>query len=597
MDELRTDDPRWIGGYRLLGRLGTGGMGRVYLARSGRGRTVAVKLVRAELAAQEEFRSRFRREVRAARRVGGKWTAPVLDADTEAEIPWVATGYVPGPSLSQVVGKEHGPLPERSVRVLASGLAHALADIHAAGLVHRDLKPSNVMITIDGPRVIDFGIARALETVTDSSITHTGAMVGSPAFMSPEQVRGDRVTPACDIFCLGSVLAYAATGLQPFGAASSGVHAQMFRIVQEPPDLHAVPDGLRGLVAACLAKDPGARPSLERVQEMLTALAPPEGDGPSVPSGLSGDYVDEPWLPGAIVARLGRHAVRLLELEAAETGSIPVVTGPPAPGGEETAGTGGTGTPAPGPANTGSAGTGSAGTGTPAPGAEPPTVPAPQPTAVTLPTTPPPAPTLTSTSAPNPAPVAAPVPAPGPPSYGPAPVPFGNAPAAPKRRGPLLVLAAALVVIAAGTTAAVLVRGHHGGGTGSAADARPPRSPTATSSGAATTTASGIPAAMVGTWETSFASSLGDNARKLTIHQDGTVELNGDSPSYTCVWTMRVTSSGPPVALSASKVVSGSPAGSCNPGPPTTLTLVDPTHLRRDNLDGGRAPLTYEKTG
>src|SRR5690242_20444695 len=175
MDELRADDPRWIGSYRLLGRLGTGGMGRVFLARSERGRTVAVKLVRPELAAQEEFRGRFRREVRAARRVGGKWTAPVLDADTEAEIPWVATGYVPGPSLQQVV-RDYGPLPERSVAVLAAGLAHALADIHAAGLVHRDLKPSNVMITIDGPRVIDFGIARALETVADCSgpLTHTG---------------------------------------------------------------------------------------------------------------------------------------------------------------------------------------------------------------------------------------------------------------------------------------------------------------------------------------------------------------------------------------------------------------------------------------
>lgn len=232
MDELRADDPRWIGAYRLLGRLGVGGMGRVYLARSERGRTVAVKLVRPDLAEREEFRSRFRREVRAARRVGGRWTAPVLDADTEAAVPWVATGYVPGPSLRQVVAKEYGPLPERSVRVLAAGLAHALSDIHAAGLVHRDLKPSNVMITIDGPRVIDFGIARALETVTDASLTSTGAMVGSPGFMSPEQVRGDRVTPACDIFCLGSVLAYAATGLQPFGASASGVHAQMYRIVQ-----------------------------------------------------------------------------------------------------------------------------------------------------------------------------------------------------------------------------------------------------------------------------------------------------------------------------------------------------------------------------
>ncbi|MBN6546914.1 serine/threonine-protein kinase, partial [Actinacidiphila bryophytorum] len=310
MEQLGADDPQRIGTYRLLGRLGTGGMGRVFLARSDRGRTVAVKLVRAELAAQEEFRSRFRREVLAARRVGGAWTAPVLDADTEADIPWVATGYVAGPSLQQVM-KDYGPLPERSVTVLAAGLAHALADIHAAGLVHRDLKPSNVMITIDGPRVIDFGIARALETVADGSptLTHTGAMVGSPAFMSPEQVRGDRVTPACDVFCLGSVLAYAATGLQPFGAASSGVHAQMFRIVQEPPDLDAVPDGLRALVSACLVKEPEKRPSLP---EVLDLIGPPADEAPDTPAGRV-----EPWLPGAIVAQLGRHAVQLLELEAA----------------------------------------------------------------------------------------------------------------------------------------------------------------------------------------------------------------------------------------------------------------------------------------
>ncbi|MGW3461170.1 serine/threonine-protein kinase, partial [Streptomyces olivaceoviridis] len=166
MEKLGPGDPQEIGAYRLLARLGAGGMGHVYLARSDRGRTVAVKLVREELAAQEEFRARFRQEVRAARRVGGYWTAPVLDADTEAAVPWVATGYVAGPSLQRVVGHDHGALPERSVRILAAGLAHALKDIHAAGIVHRDLKPSNVLVTIDGPRVIDFGIARARETAT-----------------------------------------------------------------------------------------------------------------------------------------------------------------------------------------------------------------------------------------------------------------------------------------------------------------------------------------------------------------------------------------------------------------------------------------------
>ncbi|CAM5243380.1 Serine/threonine-protein kinase PknD [Streptomyces tendae] len=310
MRELGDGDPQHIGAYRLLGRLGAGGMGHVYLARSDRGRTVAVKLVREELAALEEFRERFRQEVESARRVGGYWTAPVLDADTEAAVPWVATGYVAGPSLQQVVGHDHGALPERSVRTLGAGLAHALQDIHAAGIIHRDLKPSNVLVTIDGPRVIDFGIARALETVADGGLTRTGALVGSPGFMAPEQVRGDRVTPACDVFCLGSVLAYAATGRLPFGAANSGVHALMFRIAQEAPDLEGVPEGIADLVRDCLKKDPAARPGLAEVLERT-------GAQDTVTGGRSRD----PWLPSALVAQLGRHAVRLLDTENPQTPS------------------------------------------------------------------------------------------------------------------------------------------------------------------------------------------------------------------------------------------------------------------------------------
>ncbi|MGJ5754407.1 serine/threonine protein kinase [Streptomyces puniciscabiei] len=309
MDKLGAGDPQRIGGYRLLARLGAGGMGHVYLARSDRGRTVAVKLVREELAEQEEFRARFRQEVQAARRVGGYWTAPVLDADTEAAVPWVATGYVAGPSLQQVVGHDHGALPERSVRILAAGLAHALKDIHAAGIVHRDLKPSNVLVTIDGPRVIDFGIARALETTSlgGEGLTRTGSLVGSPGFMAPEQVRGDRITPACDVFCLGSVLAYAATGALPFGTANSGVHALMFRIAQEEPDLSGVPEGIADLVRECLRKEPGGRPSLDAILERT-------GAEDTVAGGRSRD----PWLPGALVAQLGRHAVQLLEVEDPE---------------------------------------------------------------------------------------------------------------------------------------------------------------------------------------------------------------------------------------------------------------------------------------
>ncbi|WP_200305799.1 serine/threonine-protein kinase [Streptomyces adelaidensis] len=307
MEKLGPGDPQRIGAYRLLARLGAGGMGNVYLARSDRGRTVAVKLVRQELAEQEEFRARFRQEVQAARQVGGYWTAPVLDADTEAGIPWVATGYVAGPSLQTVVGRDHGALPERSVRILAAGLAHALRDIHAAELIHRDLKPSNVLVTIDGPRVIDFGIARALETVTDGGLTRTGALVGSPGFMAPEQVRGDRITPACDVFCLGSVLSYAATGNLPFGAANSGVHALMFRIAQEEPDLEGLPEGLHDVVRDCLRKDPAARPTLAQILERT-------GAEDTVFAGRSRD----PWLPSALVAQLGRHAVQLLEVEDPE---------------------------------------------------------------------------------------------------------------------------------------------------------------------------------------------------------------------------------------------------------------------------------------
>ncbi|MFJ5138149.1 serine/threonine-protein kinase [Streptomyces sp. NPDC088707] len=305
MDPLNAEDPVSIGPFRLLGRLGVGGMGRVFLARSAGGRTVAVKVVHAELAAQEEFRRRFAREVASLERVGGTGTAPVLGSDTAADAPWVAIGYVPGPSLRTVVGDEFGPLPPATVKALASGLARALVHIHAAGLVHRDLKPSNVLLTVDGPQIIDFGIARAVDTVADGgNLTTTGAVVGSPGFMSPEQVRGDRLTPASDIFCLGSVLAYAATGRSPFGTADSGVHATMFRIAHDEPDLTDLAPELSGVIRACLTKDPAARPPAAEIAETLP--------------------IPDPWLPADVLARLGRHAARLLDAEtesATGTGS------------------------------------------------------------------------------------------------------------------------------------------------------------------------------------------------------------------------------------------------------------------------------------
>ncbi|MGW8989700.1 protein kinase domain-containing protein [Streptomyces zhihengii] len=326
MQALCEDDPARVADYRLLGRLGEGGMGVVYLARSPRGRMVAVKAIRRELASLPHFRLRFAEEVAIAQRVGGDWTAAVLDADPHAETPWVATAYVPGPTLADVVTR-HGPLPERSVRGLASGLCDALANIHAAGLVHRDLKPSNIMITIDGPKVIDFGIVRALDGPTHGGLTSSGVIVGSPGFMAPEQVRGERLTAACDIFSLGSVLAFAAGGRLPFEAPEGRPHALMYRVVNEEPDLTGVPDPLMPLIRDCLAKDPAARPPLAALRERDETQFRHLG----------------PWLPAPVLARLGQDAAQLLEQEDPRTalgdGALP----PPAPvPREETLGTPGT---------------------------------------------------------------------------------------------------------------------------------------------------------------------------------------------------------------------------------------------------------------
>ncbi|MFJ6354983.1 MDR family MFS transporter [Streptomyces sp. NPDC092046] len=305
MDQLITEDPTRIGPYRLIARLGAGGMGLVYLGRSEVGRTVAVKVVQAEHAEHPEFRRRFAREVEAARRVGGEWTAAVLDADTDAPVPWVATQYIPGPDLTTVVAKDFGPLPEHSVRTLANRLAVALQSVHAAGLIHRDLKPSNVLVTVDGPRVIDFGIARAMDGLgPDSLHTRTGMLIGSPGFMSPEQVRGLELTPASDVFCLGAVLVYAATGRLLFGATDTGLSAHLFRIAEDEPDLTGVPDSLLDLVRSCLHKDPAQRPT---PADVAAHTATDQG---------------EEWLPGAVLAQLGRHAARLLDF-APETRATP----------------------------------------------------------------------------------------------------------------------------------------------------------------------------------------------------------------------------------------------------------------------------------
>ncbi|MGY5003133.1 protein kinase domain-containing protein [Streptomyces griseus] len=275
MRPLTSEDPRTVGPYRTLVRLGAGGMGVVYLARSAGGTLVAVKVIRAEHAADPGFRARFRREAEAAARITGPWVVPVLGADTEAHEPWLATAFVPGPSLAEVVGAG-GALPEATVRALGSRLAAALVAVHEAGLIHRDVKPGNVLLALDGPRLIDFGIARH-EGAT--ALTTSGAVIGTPGYLAPEQASAAPLGPPCDVFSLGCVLGYAATGRPPFGAG--GGAGALFRTIHEEPDLTGVPPGLAPLIAACLAKDPAARPTASRVREALE----PGGEAAPDPAG------------------------------------------------------------------------------------------------------------------------------------------------------------------------------------------------------------------------------------------------------------------------------------------------------------------------
>ncbi|HTT00152.1 MAG TPA: serine/threonine-protein kinase [Streptosporangiaceae bacterium] len=265
-EPLRRWDPEQIGGFVLLGRLGAGAMGQVYLGRSASGRLVAVKTIKIELAEEPDFRTRFAQEVAAARRVSGAFTAAVVAADPEADMPWLATAYVPAPALSRLV-RACGPLPVPAVRWLAAGCAEALESIHAAGLVHRDLKPSNVLVSPDGPRVIDFGVARAAERV---QLTVTRGAVGTPAYMAPEQARDTRqATMASDVFSLGATMLYAATGHAPYQGET--VMDVLVRLATEPPDLTGLPGDLAGIVQACLQRDPRQRPTSAAV---LARLAP-----------------------------------------------------------------------------------------------------------------------------------------------------------------------------------------------------------------------------------------------------------------------------------------------------------------------------------
>ncbi|MFH8288974.1 PQQ-binding-like beta-propeller repeat protein [Streptomyces sp. NPDC018059] len=262
-------NPARIGPYEVFQLLGEGGMGRVFLARSPGSRLVALKVIRPEYAEAPNFRGRFRREAEAARRVSGFYTPPVLDADADAPQPWLATAYLPAPSLHDVV-RRFGVLPEAALRALGAGLAEALPAIHGAGIVHRDLKPGNVLVTEDGPRVIDFGISSAVDA---TQVTRTGAVIGTPGFMAPEQIVASRDTgPAADIFSLGCVLVFAATGQGPFG--SGGTAEILYRAVHHPPRLDGVPQALRPLIDACLDKDPARRPPAASVLATLGAADP-----------------------------------------------------------------------------------------------------------------------------------------------------------------------------------------------------------------------------------------------------------------------------------------------------------------------------------
>ncbi|MER8162121.1 serine/threonine-protein kinase [Streptomyces sp. NPDC094472] len=305
-------DPRRVGRYRITARLGAGGMGRVYLGSSASGRLVAVKVVRPELADTPGFRQRFAREVEKAQQVTGFFTAAVVDADPDAATPWLATAYVPGMSLDRAI-EAHGPWNVEAVRALGAGVAEALEAIHMKGLVHRDLKPANVLIAADGPRVVDFGIAVAAE---DTALTPTGLIVGTPGFMAPEQLKGDPITPAADVFALGALLTYAATGNGPFGTGPA--QALNFRIAYEEPALTGVSVPNLEIIKHCLAKDPTHRPT---VAELVEELAPAVTEDGRVPTEIA--LVRAAWLPEHVARALPATTSTLTTLSNGSSSQSP----------------------------------------------------------------------------------------------------------------------------------------------------------------------------------------------------------------------------------------------------------------------------------
>ncbi|ACU73326.1 serine/threonine protein kinase [Catenulispora acidiphila DSM 44928] len=295
MQPLEAGDPTRIGPYAILGVLGSGGMGKVYLGRSTGGRTVAVKAVRPELADDSQFRQRFRNEIEAAKSVSGAFTAAVVDSDTEASVPWFATAFIAGISLGDAVSR-FGALPEPALRTLTAGLAEAITAVHRAGIIHRDLKPANVLLALDGPYVIDFGITRATE---GTALTTAGTVMGSPGFMSPEQASGVRVGPETDMFSLGATLVYAATARSPFGDGPTP--ALLYRVVSQEPDITGVPDSLRDMIAACLHKEPARRPTTQQILEYLDANAP----APTTGGWLPPHYTDAIVQASSVMTHMG----------------------------------------------------------------------------------------------------------------------------------------------------------------------------------------------------------------------------------------------------------------------------------------------------